>query len=160
LSDLLIIWDENEKALHTNIIIDRLINNNNGDPWRYIKKDRPIDDRFLAQLLSQFNIYPNQVRAGPEAKSLKGYRRSDFVDAWSRYLPEQGKQEKQEKQPDPSSSSPSGSETEETPETIDPIADWSEWIRSREVAAGRKLSDNRSLDEGSGYQGHKLKFMF
>lgn len=40
--------------------------------------------RSLSDKLSRYGIRPVSVRIGDE--TLKGYRRSDFVDAWSRYL--------------------------------------------------------------------------
>jgi len=40
--------------------------------------------RSLSDKLSRYGIRPVSIRLGVE--TLKGYRRSDFVDAWSRYL--------------------------------------------------------------------------
>jgi hypothetical protein len=52
-------------------------------PWGDIE-GKPIDARFLARMLKPYGITPDQIRI--EDKSLKGYRRSDFMDAWSRYV--------------------------------------------------------------------------
>lgn len=50
-------------------------------PWSEISNGRPITPRRLAILLKPFEIGPHHRRQG------NIYRKSDFVDAWSRYLP-------------------------------------------------------------------------
>jgi hypothetical protein len=47
-------------------------------------KGKPLDDRGLARRLSPYGIKPTTIRI--LASTAKGYRRSDFADAWSRYL--------------------------------------------------------------------------
>lgn len=54
-------------------------------PWASIHGE-PIDSRFLARLLSKYDIQTGRtVRIG-EWRG-KGYRRDQFADAWARYLP-------------------------------------------------------------------------
>src|SRR5262249_47556071 len=45
----------------------------------------PISPRHLAKLLEGFGIKAKQIRQG--AATRKGYLRSDFTDAFRRYLP-------------------------------------------------------------------------
>jgi hypothetical protein len=54
-------------------------------PWNDIK-GRPIDDRRLARQLRQYGIKSGLLSVGAE-RSLRGYLRADFVDAWQRYFP-------------------------------------------------------------------------
>ena len=58
-------------------------------PWGDID-GRLLDARKLASLLKPYGIGPDAHRMGAEKKSTKGYRRSDFEDAWSRYVPLSG----------------------------------------------------------------------
>ncbi len=53
-------------------------------PWAAFGKDG-IDARGLAKLLRPFGIKPKQID-GIDGKQRRGYRRSDFGDAWSRYV--------------------------------------------------------------------------
>jgi hypothetical protein len=53
-------------------------------PWGDLR-GKPLDERGLAHRLRQYCIKPCQVRIGDETP--RGYRRSDFVDAWRRYAP-------------------------------------------------------------------------
>jgi hypothetical protein len=55
-------------------------------PWNDIY-GKALDARGLAERLKPYGVRSRQVRAG-EA-SLKGYRRDDLWDVWSRYLPPQ-----------------------------------------------------------------------
>ena len=51
------------------------------------KSRKPITQNQLARLLKEHRIYHDQVR--PKAlggKQVRGYKRSQFEDAWSRYL--------------------------------------------------------------------------
>lgn len=50
-------------------------------PWAEISSGNPITPRKLADLLRPFGIAPRHRRDG------NVYRKADFVDAWSRYLP-------------------------------------------------------------------------
>jgi uncharacterized protein DUF3631 len=63
--------------------------------WAEYAEGRPLTPRHLAQLLEGFRIKAKQIRQG--AATRKGYQRSDFTDAFRRYLP-----------PVPSESGPTG----------------------------------------------------
>jgi hypothetical protein len=53
-------------------------------PWGDMR-GKPITDRELARLLKPYEIKPKVVKIASEVS--RGYYRSDFVDAWRRYLP-------------------------------------------------------------------------
>ncbi|WP_336922378.1 DUF3631 domain-containing protein [Aquipuribacter sp. SD81] len=71
-------------------------------PWDDLR-GKSLDGRGLAQRLRKYDIGSHQIKA----INRKGYRREDFEDAWSRYLPPP----------------PEDSETSETSETEDPPYD-------------------------------------
>ena len=55
-------------------------------PWPdYGRAHKPITKTQVARLLKSFGIAPNTIRDGD--KPLKGYKRGQFADAFSRYLP-------------------------------------------------------------------------
>jgi len=54
-------------------------------PWADYAEGQPLTPRHLAQLLEGFRIKAKQIRQGADTR--KGYRRSDFTDAFRRYLP-------------------------------------------------------------------------
>ena len=54
-------------------------------PWGDLR-GRPMTPRDLAKMLKSFRIHPTQIRFTSE-KSIKGYLKADFMDAWSRYIP-------------------------------------------------------------------------
>lgn len=53
-------------------------------PWGDLR-GKPLDERGLAARLRPYEIKPTTIRI--MAGTKKGYRKSDFADAWSRYLP-------------------------------------------------------------------------
>src|SRR5262245_56766767 len=53
--------------------------------WAEYAEGQPLTPRHLAQLLEGFRIKAKQIRQG--AATRKGYLRSDFTDAFRRYLP-------------------------------------------------------------------------
>lgn len=53
-------------------------------PWGDLR-GKPLDKRSLARRLRPYEIRPKQVRVGD--RTLKGYMREDFHDAWARYIP-------------------------------------------------------------------------
>jgi putative DNA primase/helicase len=54
-------------------------------PWvAFGKRDRPLTQRRLAQILEPFQIFSGNIRIGSGVP--KGYLREQFEDAWSRYL--------------------------------------------------------------------------
>jgi putative DNA primase/helicase len=57
-------------------------------PWAEWARGRPLTQRQLARLLKPFCIISQTVHT-PGFKDAKGYRRIDFEEAWSAYLPGQ-----------------------------------------------------------------------
>jgi hypothetical protein len=57
-------------------------------PWAEWARGRPLTQRQLARLLKPFCIISQTVHT-PGFKDAKGYRRIDFQEAWSAYLPGQ-----------------------------------------------------------------------
>ena len=56
-----------------------------GRPWaEYGKSGKPISKNQLAKRLKRFKIVPDSVRLWD--KTLKGYYRHQFQEAWDRYL--------------------------------------------------------------------------
>ena len=82
LTDLKVVFDEAE-SLFTNTLLERL-HPLDESPWGDLK-GKPLSARTLSNLLSQYGIEPTTVRGGKD-KPLKGYRRADFHDAWTRYV--------------------------------------------------------------------------
>lgn len=73
------------EVLGSNQILDRLLELDHR-PWGEWSHGRPLSAARMARLLAPYNIHPaGTVRIG--VKTLKGYRRSAFVDVWTRYLP-------------------------------------------------------------------------
>jgi hypothetical protein len=71
--------------LHTATILSRL-HKIAESPWsNYYGRLMTAND--LSSLLKIYGIKPLTVREVGEVKTLKGYRRNDLVEAWSRYLP-------------------------------------------------------------------------
>ena len=54
-------------------------------PWADCAQGQPLTPRRLAQLLDGFRIKAKQIRQGDATR--KGYVRSDFTEAFRRYLP-------------------------------------------------------------------------
>jgi hypothetical protein len=59
-----------------------------GHPWAEWKNGKPITQNGLARLLRKFGILSGTIRLD-EGQTAKGYKREDFEDAFSRYLPPQ-----------------------------------------------------------------------
>jgi hypothetical protein len=53
--------------------------------WAEWKHGKPLTQRQLSWLLRPFGIAPQSIWAG--TRTLRGYERSQFTDAWERYLP-------------------------------------------------------------------------
>lgn len=70
--------------LSTQDLLERL-HSLESSPWGNFKGE-PIDARFLARTLAEYEIKPNTHRFAEH--NLKGYLKRDFYDAWARYLPE------------------------------------------------------------------------
>jgi len=73
------------------LVTDALLTNLKGieeGPWAVIRKGEPLDARGLSQRLKKYGIAPKPVRDG--TKVFRGYKRAQFEDTWSRYLPALG----------------------------------------------------------------------
>ena len=81
LSDIKIVFDQDR--LPTAELIARLISLEEA-PWGTVN-GQPLEPRTLAAELRGYDIHPQTLRF--DDLPLKGYRRSDFQDAWDRYLP-------------------------------------------------------------------------
>ena len=57
-------------------------------PWGEINFGRPMTAQGLAKRLREYEIRSSNIRMGSGV--LKGYRKSDFVEAWDMYLPQTG----------------------------------------------------------------------
>jgi putative DNA primase/helicase len=75
------------KAMHTDAILPKL---HDADArWKeYGRSEKPITDKGLARLLKGFRIKATSMRIGGIQK--RGYRVSDFGDAFGRYCPSSG----------------------------------------------------------------------
>jgi hypothetical protein len=90
----------NSSQMSTKNIIEELLAMEEA-PWGDIR-GKPIDGRILAKYLKPYGIQPEQLRepAGyadlsgrtdSKSENVKGYRKTNFADAWSRYVPDQAK---------------------------------------------------------------------
>ncbi|MCX2728935.1 DUF3631 domain-containing protein [Saccharopolyspora sp. NFXS83] len=110
---------DNEGTLRTRLLIDcrtafgdqyeiasgELIRQLNADPeapWRDYGA-QGLTQAKLARLLGEFDIRSGNVRF-PDGSQSKGYRRADFLDAWTRYCPPPGGEPSRPSQASPPSS--------------------------------------------------------
>jgi len=84
LADIQIVMAGTDK-ISTNELKDRLCALETA-PWASIKGE-PIDSRFLAQMLSKYEITTNNTIRLADGQVVKGYSRKHFADAWARYVP-------------------------------------------------------------------------
>jgi len=70
-----------ESKMSTNDLLEQLVSLEDS-PWCYEALN--LTARSMAEKLSRYGIRPLSIRFGPQ--TAKGYQRSDFHDAWSRYL--------------------------------------------------------------------------
>lgn len=82
LADVQTIFGKEDEQLATEHILTQLHKMDEA-PWGDLK-GKPLDARGLARRLKPYDIGPATIRV--HASTAKGYRRSDFLDAWSRYL--------------------------------------------------------------------------
>jgi putative DNA primase/helicase len=56
--------------------------------WVEYRKGGPITQRQIADLLEQYEIFPDTVHPSKRSNhSAKGYKLEQFIDAFARYLP-------------------------------------------------------------------------
>ena len=69
-------------------------------PWDSINRDgSALNPRGLAQRLSRYGIKSGNIK-GDDGKVLKGYFRSQFMDAWIRYLPDDDQEDSKPEDPE------------------------------------------------------------
>ncbi|MEU6130677.1 DUF3631 domain-containing protein [Saccharopolyspora sp. NPDC047091] len=110
---------DNEGTLRTRLLVDcrtafgdqyeiasgeliRQLNNDPEAPWRDYGS-QGLTQAKLARLLGEFDIRSGNVRF-PDGSQSKGYRRADFLDAWTRYCPPAGGEPSRPSQASPPSS--------------------------------------------------------
>jgi hypothetical protein len=81
LEDLRTVFDDRE-SIATTDLLDAL-HALEDSPWGELR-GKPIDARWLSRHLAKYEVERTTIRIGD--KVVKGYRRSDLVDPWSRYL--------------------------------------------------------------------------
>jgi hypothetical protein len=74
---------ENVDQLSSASVVDALVEIESS-PWGEWH-GRPISKIGAARILKRYDLRPTKLRVGETV--FNGYRRHDFVDAWSRYLP-------------------------------------------------------------------------
>jgi putative DNA primase/helicase len=85
LSDIKDIFDEvGEDRVATEELL-KLLNEMEDRPWPEYKKGFVITASIVARILKPFNVRPNTIRF-LDGSTKKGYHRSDFDDAFKRYL--------------------------------------------------------------------------
>lgn len=88
LGDLRAVFDElDAEDLSTEVLLDRLCGLDEA-PWGDLR-GQPLDSRGLANRLRPYTVRSHNLRVQGvgSGRVVKGYRRADLQDAWSRYLP-------------------------------------------------------------------------
>ena len=85
LGDIAAIFDASGQTRIPTETIIRSLRNLVERPWRDYKHGKSITSQQLAAILYQFDIHPHDIRFGKEVR--KGFEKSDFEEAFSRYLP-------------------------------------------------------------------------
>jgi len=84
LADLRAIFTATEpEHLPTETILAELLDLDES-PWGDLR-GHPLDARGLARRVKPYEVTPKVIRVG--TATVRGYARSDFADAWTRYLP-------------------------------------------------------------------------
>lgn len=90
LSDIRAVFDTLKSVtLDTDSLLQNL-KEREESPWDCIRGGQPANARWLAQKLKKYGIEPKQHRLG--SYQFRGYARSQFESAWSRYLSEPPKE--------------------------------------------------------------------
>jgi putative DNA primase/helicase len=76
---------QTERRLTTAQILGEL-NELEDQPWQSFKHGRPLNGQELATILRPFDIRPTVLWFNNIGGSMRGYRESDFVDVFKRYL--------------------------------------------------------------------------
>jgi hypothetical protein len=86
LADIRRVYLENTDKLPSESLV-HLLTALEDAPWSDLKGS-PLNPRSLASILKPYEIYPHVIRV--EGGTPRGYEKSDFLDAWERYLPPLG----------------------------------------------------------------------
>ncbi len=73
--------------IHSETLVEELIKLEER-PWCEWRKGSPMTQNSLAKILKTFSIHSKSTRAGIPEKILKGFDLSQFLDAFTRYLPD------------------------------------------------------------------------
>lgn len=119
--------DAAEEQLSTLQLLARL-NSLEESPWSTIRRGEPLDSRGLSQRLSKYGI-GSKLHAGD--RGVRGYTRTQFTDAWSRYLPDVS-----------ATSAPSATESEQSGADVADVAD--ESGPTPEAAEGSDLKSDQA----------------
>jgi putative DNA primase/helicase len=85
LADMRILFDEQgTDRLFSSDVVRALVELEDR-PWGDIFDGHPLNARKLAKLLHPFGVIPGTIRTA--GTTAKGYSKSQFLDAWERYLP-------------------------------------------------------------------------
>jgi hypothetical protein len=84
LRDIKTVFGQDEEQLSTLRLLAGL-NSLEESPWSTIRRGEPLDGRSLSQRLNKYGI-SSKMHAGE--RGLRGYARAQFLDAWSRYVPD------------------------------------------------------------------------
>jgi hypothetical protein len=85
LGDLREVFGDDDDALHSTTILDRLHKLEDG-PWADWY-GRPLTTRDLAKLLRPYDVRAKNLREHGTGAPRKGYTRHDLHEPWARYLP-------------------------------------------------------------------------
>lgn len=87
LADLRDLFDERSSDRLSSEEIANALSKLEGRPWaEWGRQRKPMSKNQLARVLSDFDIAPDSIRF-PDAGTVKGYYREQFVEAWERYIP-------------------------------------------------------------------------
>jgi hypothetical protein len=88
LQDVRSIFDQHKCDRLVSEQLLKALNDLEESPWATVKRDgKALDARSLSKRLRPFEITSRNIRDG-SGRVLKGYMREDFLDPWSRYLPD------------------------------------------------------------------------
>lgn len=85
LSDIRAVFEERNAGTVPSQILANCLCEIEGRTWADWNKGSGMTPNNLARQLKKFGVYPQTIRVGNGTP--KGYRRTDFEDAWSRYCP-------------------------------------------------------------------------
>jgi hypothetical protein len=71
--------------LRSQVLVESLLDLEES-PWGDYGRNKRLDIRSLANMLSPYDVRPKQIRFDPMTTS-KGYQEIDFKDCWERYIP-------------------------------------------------------------------------